>query len=79
MSELADLLKEIRSIRTSVDKVENIVEKRLIGEDTPAKDETEAIKEYDALKARNATEYVPLEEALKTLGRVQSTPRKARR
>ncbi|MHB8568407.1 MAG: hypothetical protein ACYC7D_15510 [Nitrososphaerales archaeon] len=79
MSELSDLLKEIRSIRTSVDKVENIVEKRLIGVDTPSKDEAEAIKEYDRLKGRNATEYVPLEDALKTLGRVQGTPRKARR
>ncbi len=80
MAQLSDLLREIRDVRKSVNKVENIVERRLIGLEEPSKDELQAITEYDNLKSRHAARYVPLEEALKSHGgkrRIRSTSRKA--
>ena len=63
MVQLTDLLKEIRHIKISVDKVENIVERRLIGVEEPLKDERLAGKRYDKLKEKGAVEYVSLKEA----------------
>ena len=79
MAEISDILKEIRGIRASVDKVENIVEKRLIGVDDPLKDEIEAIDYHNNLEKGGKAEYLPLKEALKSLGKVQGTSRKTRR
>ena len=78
MSKLAELLKEIREMKTSVDKVENIVETRLVGVEPPLKDEVRAIQKYEDLKRKGNVEYIPLGEALKSLG-INRTSRKARR
>ena len=78
MSKLAELLKEIREMKTSVDKVENIVETRLVGVEPPLKDEVRAIQKYEDLKRKGNVEYIPLGEALKSLG-ISRTSRKARR
>jgi len=79
MAEISDLLKEMRSLRATVDKVENIVEKRLIGVDDPLKDELEAINLHNKLKHTGKAEYVSLKEALKTVGEVRSSSRKTHR
>ena len=76
-----DLLREIREIKASVGKVENIVEKRLIGVEEPSKDELDAVARYERLKRNRKARYIPLEEALKSLGgrrkkRLRSTSRK---
>jgi hypothetical protein len=68
-----------RSIRAIIDKVENIVEKRLIGVDDPLKDELKAINLHNKLKRTGKAEYVPLKEALKSVGEVQGSSKKARR
>ena len=82
MAELSELLREIKDIKTSVGKVENILERRLIGLEEPSKDELEAIASYEELKKNRSARYIPLEVALKSLGRrkrrVQGTSRKTR-
>lgn len=78
MSKLADLLKEVRDMKTSVEKVENIVERRLVGVEEPLKDELRASAEYDKLRREGKAEYVTLKEALKSLG-VHRTSRKESR
>lgn len=78
MAKLADLMKELRDVKASVEKVENIVEKRLVGEDTPLKDEIAITKEYELLKDKGALKLVSLEEALKSVG-VHRPSRKAGR
>ena len=78
MSEISDILKEMRSLRASVDKVENIVERRLIGVDDPLEDELEAIKMHNKLKRTGKEEYVSLKEALKSVGELRSSSRKTR-
>ena len=65
-------------MKASVEKVENIVERRLVGEETPLNDELASTKEYEMLKDRGALKLVPLEEALKSLG-VHRTSRKTGR
>ena len=68
MSKLADLLKEVRDMKTSVEKVENIVERRLVGVEEPLKDELRASSQYDKLRREGKAEYVTLKEVLKSLG-----------
>ena len=75
MSRVADFLKELKDMKTSVEKVENIVEKRLIGVEAPSKDEIRAIREHEKLKKKGKAEYLPLKEALKSIG-VSGTSRK---
>jgi hypothetical protein len=78
MAEMSDILREIREIKSTVDKVENIVEKRLIGVVEPLADEQEGIESFKKLKRNRETEYVPLREALRSIRRVQRSSRKTR-
>ena len=55
-------------MKTSLEKVENIVGKRLIGVENPSKDEMLAIREHEKLKREGKAECVPLKEALKSIG-----------
>ena len=45
--DLKDVMKEIRVLRGKIDKLENIVEKRLVGEVKPDKYERKAIAELE--------------------------------
>jgi hypothetical protein len=36
--DLQNIMKEIRALRSKIDKLENIVEKRLVGEEAPDKE-----------------------------------------
>lgn len=78
MAKLVDLMKELRDMKASVEKVENIVEKRLVGEDKPLKDEIAITKEYELLKDKGALKLVSLEAALKSV-EVHRPSRKAGR
>ncbi len=78
MAKLVDLMKELRDVKASVEKMENIVENRLVGEDTPLIDELASTKEYQVLKEKGALDLVPLGEALKSVG-VHRTSRKVGR
>lgn len=74
-ADLEALLKEVRDIRSSVEKLESIIEQRLLGEEEPLEDEKLAIKEYEENKAKNRLELVSLEDTMRQLG-VQRTSRK---
>ena len=60
-ADLEALLKEVRDIRSSVEKLESIIEQRLLGEEEPLEDEKLAIKEYEEDKAKNRVETVSFE------------------
>ncbi|MBI2937311.1 MAG: hypothetical protein HYY22_03810 [Thaumarchaeota archaeon] len=77
-ADLEALLKEVRDIRSSVEKLESIIEQRLLGEEEPLDDEKLAIKEYEEDKAKNRLELVSLEDTMRQLG-VQRTGRKKSR
>ncbi len=66
--ELETLLKEVRDIRSSVEKLESIIEQRLLGEEEPFEDEKLAIREYEEDKAKGRLELVPLEDTMRHLG-----------
>ena len=59
---LKDVMKEIRALRSKVDKLENIMEKRLIGEVKPDKYERKAIAEFEKKKKSGKLEFAPLSE-----------------
>jgi len=59
---LRDVMKEIRVLRTKVDKLENIVEKRLVGEVKPDKYERKAIAEFERRKRSGKLNFVSLSE-----------------
>ena len=69
---------EVRDIRSSVEKLESIIEQRLLGEEDPLEDEKQAIKEYEENKVKSRLELVSLEDTVKQLG-VQRTSRKKSR
>ena len=77
-ADLEALLMEVRDIRSSVEKLESIIEQRLLGEEDPLEDEKQAIKEYEENKVKSRLELVSLEDTVKQLG-VQRTSRKKSR
>jgi len=61
-SELEEVVREIRALREKVERVEEIVEERLIGLEEPMGDEDEAIKSYLEAKKRGNLQLIPLED-----------------
>ena len=59
------ILKEIRALREVLERIEALLEERLIGIEEPLPDETEAIEEYEAEKKRGKVEFVKLEDVLR--------------
>ena len=59
---LKEILEEVRELRRKVEKIENIVEERLIGVDEPLPDEVEAIREYEEAKKKGTVDFVRLED-----------------
>lgn len=58
---LKEVLKEVRLVREKVERLEELVEERLVGLDKPLEDEVEAIKEYVKAKKKGSLELVPVE------------------
>jgi len=50
---LKEVLKEVKLVREKVERLEELVEERLIGLEEPSEDEVKAIKEY--MKAKKPT------------------------
>jgi len=59
---LTDVMKEIKALRSKVDKLENIMEKRLIGEVKPDKYERKAINEFEKKRKSGKLEFVSLSD-----------------
>lgn len=72
---LEDLLREIRDVKGTVEKLETIVEQRLVGIATPKREEKREIRAYEGKKRRRKIKFVTLEEARKQLG-IRRTSRK---
>jgi len=59
---LKDVMKEIRALRGKINKLENIVEKRLVGEVKPDKYERKAIAEFEKKRRSGKLNFVSLAE-----------------
>ncbi len=59
------LLEEIRALREVLERIEALLEERLIGVEEPLPDEARAIEEYEAEKRSGRIELVKLEDILR--------------
>ena len=57
---LNDIMNEIRILRRKVDKLENIVEKRLVGEVKPDKYERKAVTEFERKRKAGKLQFTLL-------------------
>lgn len=64
------ILEEIRGLKEVLERIEALLEERLIGVEEPLPDEVEAIEEYEVEKKSGKVELVRLEDVLR---RVQSS------
>ena len=62
------LYNELRELRIILERIEALLEERLIGIEEPLPDETEAIKEYDKDKKKGETKLVNLNNLLLEIG-----------
>jgi len=62
---LKEVLKEVKLVREKVERLEELVEERLIGLEEPSEDEVKAIKEYFKAKEKGNVELVPIEDVKK--------------
>jgi hypothetical protein len=62
---LKEVLKEVKLVREKVERLEELVEERLIGLEEPSEDEVDAIKEYMKAKEKGSVELVPIEDVEK--------------
>lgn len=58
------LYDELRELRAILERIEALLEERLLGVEEPLPDEVEAIKEYEADKKRGKVELVRLDDVL---------------
>ena len=58
------LLEEIRELRASLERIEALLEERLLGVDEPLPDEAEAIEEYERSKKRGDIELLRLDDLI---------------
>lgn len=58
--DLKDIVKEIRTLGGKIDKLEKIVEARLVGEVRPDKYEKKAIAEFEKKRKAGKLEFAPL-------------------
>ncbi len=64
VSKEGQLYDEIRELRAILERIEALLEERLLGIDEPLPDEVEAIKEYEADKKKGKVELVNLDDIL---------------
>jgi hypothetical protein len=62
---LEEVLKEVKLIREKVERLEELVEERLIGSEEPSEDEVKAIKDYFEAKGKGSVRLIPVEDARK--------------
>ena len=63
--DLAEVLKEVKLVRKKLERLEGLVEERLVGCEPPLPDEVEATAEYEAAKKKKALDLVPLKDIAK--------------
>lgn len=61
------LYRELRELRSILERIEALLEERLIGIEEPLPDEAEAIREYEDEKKKGKEELVDLEDVLREL------------
>ena len=61
-------MEEIRALRATVERIEALLEERLIGIEEPLPDEIEAIEEYESDKREGKVELVKLEDIIRRSG-----------
>jgi len=61
-------LEEIRALRATVERIEALLEERLIGIEEPLPDEIKAIEEYESDKREGKVELVKLEDIIRRSG-----------
>ncbi len=61
------IYRELRELRTILERIEALLEERLIGIEEPLPDEAEAIREYEDEKMKGKVELVDLEDVLREL------------
>ena len=62
---LKEVLKEVKLVREKVERLEELVEERLVGLEKPLNDEVKVIKEYFKTKEKGNVKLIPLEEVEK--------------
>lgn len=55
-------MREVRLVREKVERLEEIVEERLVGLEEPLEDEVAAIKRYMVSKEEGSVDWVPIED-----------------
>ena len=58
--DLKDIVKEIKNLGNKIDKLEKIVETRLVGEEIPDKYEKKALAEFERKRKTGKLEFLPL-------------------
>jgi len=64
-TDLKEVLKEVKLVRKKIERLEELVEERLVGCEAPSEDEVEAITEYETAKKKKTIELVSLRNAAK--------------
>lgn len=59
---LKDIVDELRVLRGKMEKLENIVEKRLVGAVNPDRHERGAISEFEKKQKSGKAKFIPLSE-----------------
>jgi len=59
-NDLKEVLREVKLVRKKMERLEELVEERLVGSEQPLDDEVEAIKEYTEAKKKKKIELLPL-------------------
>ena len=62
---LKEVLKEVRLVREKVERLEELVEERLIGLEEPLEDEVKAVKGYMKAKKKGSVKLIPIEDVKK--------------
>ena len=61
--DLEEVLKEVKLVRRKIERLENLVEERLVGSEPPSEDEVKVIAEYEVAKKKKTIELVSLRNA----------------
>jgi hypothetical protein len=62
---LKEVLKEVRLVREKVERLEELVEERLVGLEEPLEDEVKAVKGYMKAKKKGSVKLIPIEDVKK--------------
>ncbi len=59
---LKEVLEEIKTVREKLERLEELVEERLVGLEEPLRDEVKAIEEYNEAKEKGSLNLLPIED-----------------